>query len=274
MKEILACYQALKPYDIYYHMKFLNLVLYSNSSVEHQEGYEEMQKTLEKYYKSFPDVYTIFYKYSEDIDTDVFMDNQILHFKGKESLVPGVLEKTLKVFEYVIDNEIMNKYDYVIRSNISSIVNFDLLAKELQSNPMSFYGGPEIQNLQWNGGGITDSTWYGTLFACGTCLIFTKEAIQYIVSSQHLLHKNIVDDIAIAILFREHRPDIQAQQFKDRSQYKPTPVFYTERGFDIGAIRQYIKSNNIIVYRNRCYNCRKVDEIQMQLIVDILLNNI
>ena len=254
-------------------MKFLNLVLYSNSSTEHQEGYEEMQKALEKYYKSFPDVCTIFYKYSEDMDADVLMDGSILHFKGKESLVPGVLEKTLNAFEYVIDNKNIDNYDYIIRSNISSIVNFDLLAKELEANPVSFYGGPQIQNLQWNGGGITDSTWYGTLFACGTCLIFTKEAIQYIASNKHLIHTNIVDDLAIAILFKEHRPDIKAQQFRDPNQYKPTPVFYTERGFDVGAIRQYVKNNNIIVYRNRCYNCRKVDEIQMQLIVDILLNN-
>lgn len=255
-------------------MKLLNLVLFSNSDPVEQEGYEQMQETLDKYYHTFPFVHTIFYKYTEDLKSDLELDGNILHIKGKESLVPGVLEKTLKVFQYVVDNEMIQDYDYIIRSNISSIINFHLLVKELETSPISFYGGAHIMNLQWNGGGITDSTWYGTLFASGTSLIFTPDAIRYITSNKNLIHMNIVDDLAIAILFREHRPDIKPQQIMNSNQYQATPVFYTKQGFDINAIKQYVKDNNIIVYRNRCYNCRKVDEIQMKLIVDILLNNI
>ena len=251
-------------------MKLLNLVLFSNSHPQEKEGYEEMQKTLARYYASFPNVKTIFYKYS---DEDKFEDN-ILHIKGTESLVPGVLQKTLKIFEYAInDIKEFYEYDYIIRTNISSIVNFRLLEEELIQNPVKFYGGGHIMNLNWTGGGITDSTWYGTLFVPGTCLIFTKEAIQFIVENQHLIHKDIVDDLAIAILFREHKPDITPQCFRDREQYKATPVFYTnELGFHLPSIKNYVNSNNIIVYRNRCYNCRLVDQIQMRLIVDILLN--
>jgi len=251
-------------------MKLLNLVLFSNSHPEAQEGYEEMQKTLAKYYASYPNVKTIFYKYSNE---DKFEDN-ILYIKGVESLVPGVLEKTLKTFEYAL-NEIkeFDDYDYIIRTNISSIINFKLLEEELRKNPIKFYGGGHIMNLSWTGGGITDSTWYGTLFAPGTCLIFTKEAFRFVVKNQHLIHKEIVDDLAIAILFREHRPDITIQAFKNREQYKATPIFYTdELGFNLTAIKEYVQKNNIIVYRNRCYNCRLVDQIQMRLIVDILLN--
>jgi hypothetical protein len=247
-------------------MKLLNLVLYSNSSLEHQEGYEEMLKTLQRYYATFPDVKTIFYKYSDEDK----LEDGILHIKGTESLVPGVLQKTLNVFEYILDD--LDNYDYVIRTNISSIIDFNLLEKELTSNPINFYGGGQVLNLQWTGGGITDSTWYGTIFITGTCMIFTKQAIKYIVENQHLIHLDIVDDIAIGILFREHRPDVVPQHFKNSEQYKATPVFYTNNGFNIDAIKNYVKSNNIIVYRNRCYNCRKVDEIQMKLIVDILLN--
>jgi hypothetical protein len=247
-------------------MKLLNLVLFSNSHPKEQEGYEEMQKILQKYYTTFSNVKTIFYKYS---DEDKFEDN-ILYIKGVESLVPGVLEKTLKTFEYVIND--IDEYDYIVRTNISSIINFKLLEEELIQNPVKFFGGGHIMVLNWTGGGITDSTWYGTLFVPGTCLIFTKEALKFIVQNQQLIHKDIVDDLAIAILFREHKPDIVPQCFKDREQYKATPIFYTDDGFNLIAIKNFVKSNNIIVYRNRCYNCRKIDQIQMRLIVDILLN--
>ncbi len=247
-------------------MKLLNLVLYSNSSLEHQEGYEEMQKTLKKYYATFPNVKTIFYKYSNEDK----LEDGILHIKGTESLVPGVLQKTLKAFEYILDD--LNNYDYIIRTNVSSIIDFNLLQKELTSNPISFYGGGNVENLQWTGGGITDSTWFGTLFISGTCLIFTRDAVNFIVENQHLIHMDIVDDVALAILIREHKPDVKPHQFKDRQQYKATPVFFTNNGFNVDAIKHYVNNNNIIVYRNRCYNCRKIDEIQMKLIVDILLN--
>jgi hypothetical protein len=249
--------------------KILNLVLYSNSSLEHNEGYEIMQEILSKYYKTFePVVQTIFFKYS-DISTDYHLENNILHIKGIESLVPGVLEKTLKAFTYVKDWE----FDYIIRSNISTIINFNNLLSELAQNPIQFYGGGKLMNLQWTGGGITDSTWYGTDFVCGTSIILTKEAIQLITEKQHMIDKTIVDDLAIAIFMRQYKSEIKPQQF-NQALYKTTPCFFTNQGFDMHSMIEFVKSNpDAILYRNRCYNCRKVDQIQMKIIVDILLEN-
>lgn len=257
-------------------MKLLNLVLYSNSSVEHQEGYEQMQEILNNYYSSFKNVDTIFYKYSEDLSSEYIMEGNIFKIKGTESLVPGVLEKTLITFEYIINNYDIDKYDYIIRSNISSIINFDKLIEELHENPIKFYGGAHIMDLNWCGGGITDSTWFGTLFVSGTSIILTKDCIRYIIANKHLLRMNIIDDLAIGILFREHRPDITPQTFRNPdASFIRTPCFYIQdKGFDLNSIKEYVKNNNIIVYRNRCSNHRKIDEIQMGIIVDILLNKI
>lgn len=247
-------------------MKILNLVLYSNSSQEHNEGYEQMQQILSRYYKTFePNILTIFFKYSDETK----LKDNILHIKGVESLVPGVLEKTLKAFEYCKNME----FDYLIRSNVSTIINFNNLVKELEQNPIQFYGGGKVLELQWQGGGITDSTWYGTKFVCGTSIILTKSALNFILNSQHLIHSSIVDDLAIAILMREHRPDISPQQLNELL-YKTTPCFFTNDGFNMQGIVNFVKQNpDTIFYRNRCYNCRKVDEIQMKVIVDILMEN-
>lgn len=250
-------------------MKLLNLVLYSNSSPDHNEGYEIMQEILNRYYKTFePNVHTIFFKYTHDLDLDYELKDNILHIKGVESLMPGVLEKTLKAFKIIKDYE----YDYVIRSNISSIINFKILIEELQKNPISFYGGCNIMDLQWTGGGITDSTWYGTKFSSGTSIILTRAALNFIIDNEHLINKTIIDDLTIGILIREYKPDIIPQQL-DSSFYKNTPCFFTNNGFDLQGLIDFVKKDKTILYRNRCYNCRKVDEVQMKLIVDILMEN-
>ena len=164
-------------------------------------------------------------------------------------------------------------FDYLIRSNISTIINFNNLIKELQKHPIDFYGGGKVLNLQWLGGGITDSTWYGTEFACGTSIILTKPAVTFILESERLIHKSIVDDLALAILMREYMPNIKPQEL-NQSFYKTTPCFFRNEGFDMQGIINFVKENSdTIFYRNRCYNCRKVDEIQMKIIVDILMEN-
>jgi len=256
-------------------MKILNLVLYSNSG-EANEGYEKMQEILDKYYKTFEvntnsldSVHTIFYKFSPDLLTDYHLDGNMLHIKGKESLVPGVLQKTLKAFEYVHKNNM--QFDYLVRSNVSTIINFENLIQELHKTPIKFYGGGKVMDLQWTGGGITDETWFGTHFVCGTSIILTPEAVSFILESQHLIKKDIVDDLAIAILIREHKTDVIPQQL-DENLYKTVPCCFTREGFHLYALQNFVKdSPQSILYRNRCYNCREVDQIQMQVIVDILM---
>lgn len=257
-------------------MKLLNLVIYSRSVGE--DGYERMQEILSKYYKTFePRVNTLFVILTEELPYECVLKDNILHIKGTESYIPGILEKTIKAFELCR----MLEFDYLIRSNISSIINFDLLIKELEKNPVSFYGGV-TRSLQWEGGGITDSTWFGTIFAYGTSMIFTKEAVWFILEHKHLIRYDIIDDVAIGILMREYKPDIQPQQILQSSphySYMTTPCFFTYNGagapytFDKQGLIQYVKDNDIVIYRNKCSNCRKVDEIQMEVIVDVLMQN-
>lgn len=257
-------------------MKILNLVLYSNSPG--QECYEEMKEISEYYYKQFNNVKTIYYQYSDKIDEEYLLIDNILFIKGdKESYVPGVLEKTVKAFEYVSANGLLDKYDYTIRSNISTIINFDLLIKELQKTPVSFYGGGSAMNLQWNGGGITDSTWYGTIFATGTSIILHPNAVKFIIDNKSLLRYDIVDDVSLGIFFREHKPDIKCE-ILDSKKYLRLPFCFNDPiTLNIGLLKSLVNKDEIIFYRNSCFinnGNRKVDAIQMKYIVDILMNNI
>ena len=92
----------------------------------------------------------------------------------KNHYVPGILKKTLLAFKYLNNID----YDYLIRSNISTIIDFNRLISYLDKNPIDYYGAGKLVNLQWTGGGMLDSTWRGTLFASGTSIIFTKKAVE------------------------------------------------------------------------------------------------
>ena len=153
-------------------MKILHIIIYSNSKFSDniKKGtYENMQKVLSNYYKKFNDnVLTYFVKYNENVKstywTEYYIENDIIYINGKETFIPGILEKTLLAFKYLNNFD----YDYLIRSNISTIIEFNRLISYLEKNPIDYYGAGKLVNLQWTGGGILDSTWYGTLFASGT----------------------------------------------------------------------------------------------------------
>ncbi len=257
-------------------MKLLNLVLYSLSN--NKEYYEEMKEISHEYYKQFSNVTTIYYKYNSEIDNDYELIDEILNIKGeKENYVPGILDKTIKAFEYCDKNNWLEKYDYIIRSNASTLINFDLLIKELHINPILFYGGGSVMDLQWNGGGIIDNTWYGTLFVTGTSIILTPESVKHIIQNKHLLRYDIVDDVSLGIFFREHNPNVICQELPKEKYLRLPCCFNDPTTLNLGLLKSLVNKDKIIFYRNSCFinnGNRKIDAVQMKYIADILMNKI
>ena len=99
--------------------KILHLVLYSND-----QCYDNMYNSTRKYYHLFENVKTYYYKYDENITNEYEIKNDIILLRGKENSIVS-LDKTLKALN--IFN--CNFFDYIVRTNISTIVNFDLLEK-------------------------------------------------------------------------------------------------------------------------------------------------
>lgn len=255
-------------------MRILNLVLYSDTT--ENECYDEMFALTQKFYQTFePDVRTIYYKYSK-IDTDFYLQDNVLSIKGRESFVPGVLDKTLKAFQYVIENSILDDYDLVIRSNVSTIVDFALLKTKLQENGIPYYGGGKVENLQWEGGGITDNTWFGTLFVSGTSIILSKDAVKFIVDNKNKVKMDIIDDVSIAIFFMTEQKEL-AYPPVELKQFLYMPCFFknTVKGlvFYLNELLNFVKSKKTIFYRNNCTSNRvdrRFDIIQMKHIIDFL----
>lgn len=251
-------------------MKIINLIIYSKTT----DVYEPMFNILNELYENYKNIETYFISFEEENEKfkseDYYIDKNLLIFKGKESLVPGVLNKTLKALSYCKDLE----YDYIVRTNISTIINYDNLIKYLEKNPINFYGGGENNVLSWNGGGINDSTWYGTNFISGTSIILSRNCVNYIINNENKIIREIVDDVSLGILFREHYNNYKPETIESK-YYIKIPIFINDNKVDFNRLINLLKEkkDEIIFYRNRTYNTnRKIDVINMNIIVKILLN--
>ena len=255
-------------------IKILHLVLYSDG-----KHYNQMYDILNNFYKHYENndndndlfVKTYFYKYNNTITNNIeFIDN-IIHVKGKESIVPGILEKTLSTFKYIQKEFQEDNYDYIVRSNISTIINFKLLAKELESTPVEYYGGLAKYKIDIN----SDIN-----YIVGTHIILSKKGYNLLLNNVDLINMDIQDDISIGILF--NKLNITLKLLSPKMELVP---YYQENVID--NIKQLIL-NNTIIYRNKTYIYyiidgtidynvfdirRDIDVEQMKIISSLILCN-
>ena len=97
-------------------------------------------------------------------------------------------------------------YDYIVRPNASSIVNFDNLCNELENTPMN-YGGLWMQIADGSTSpdyGIIDNRFANLNYASGTCIILSKNAFALLMDGLHLYDDSTVDDVSIGDFIHKH----------------------------------------------------------------------
>jgi hypothetical protein len=233
-------------------MKILNLVLYSDND----EIYVQMYEALSRYYKGFSDVSTYFYKYDENISGNIEITGDIINIKGRESYMPGILNKTIDAFMLFKNNGEYEKYDYIIRSNISSIVNFSLLSEQLELNPVEYYGSTNIGNITLDNTNIP--------FASGTNIIMSKKGYMTLVNNINLLNRAYIDDISIAVFFHKLNIKITNVGKAGESGFVFVPMINNNLEYE------KLVSSKYSVYRNKSENNRQYDVINMKNIIKYL----
>jgi hypothetical protein len=220
----------------------LNLILY-NDSIEYNKMRNELRRYLVtkkiKYY---------FYCFDNKIYPDYVFDDDILRIKGNETYVPGILDKTIKAISITLNID----YKYLVRSNISTIINFDYLNNYLDNNNVQ-YGGYSINNLQWldKKAGIYNHKYKNTLYVSGTAIILNKSMVTLLCNNMSEIDKTIIDDLAIGLFFKKYNiyPSI------------------------IGKLGNNISYNkDVIAYRNKTKN-RFNDVKRIKQIIDNLIIN-
>ena len=236
-------------------VKILHLVLYSNG-----KSYDKMYDITREYYSKFyPEVLTIYYLFNQNITEPVIKDD-ILLIPGKETYLPGILDKTIKAIEFTKNIE----YEYLLRSNISTIVNVKNLLNYLSKNKNIQYGGSWKMKHIRKGfrdplNGINDDRYAGLDFISGTGIVLSKKNVKYILENKDKIDYSIVDDVSIGY-FLHKNTEIKPISFDSSISYDKDLSEYIN-GIDL----------NMIFYRNRSLD-REKDVKNMQIITNTLSN--
>ena len=217
-------------------LKILHLVLYSPD-----KEYDEMFNLTNEYYSRY-DVHTVYYCYDANMVEEWKLIDNVLHIRGEETYIPGILNKTMKAFEYYMPS--IHNYDYVVRSNISTIIQFQLLENALIERPILY------------GGGLINDT-----YVSGTAIILSCPVIINMMKNIDKLETDKIDDVAIGLLFKSLYPSEVPYNIGGF-------VFVPDTRGNLGDL-ETLNFGDTIFFRNRNED-RKTDCQQMKYIIDKL----
>jgi GR25 family glycosyltransferase involved in LPS biosynthesis len=212
-----SSFNTLKKYEnkiqekVLSNLKFLNIIIYNEN-----EDYERLMKIeLETYLKRFNNVIFYFVTYREQ-NQDIMIENNCIYINGKEGFVPQCLDKTIIAIDYCL-NQLNIDFDFLIRSNISTVINFNKFPYQLPLTKC--YSSASIYKLNWLDipFGINKNNFNilrGTEYAGGTNIIMSKDVVEYLLSYQNELDRTVIDDVSIGFLLNKKYKLIEIKQYK------------------------------------------------------------
>ncbi len=241
-------------------MKILILSIYNENDI-----YNKMLEIQKKYIHKKDNIDVYFIKYGNH-DEEIVVNNNIISFKGDESPMK-ITKKTIMALDYLLNIE-QKKYDFVIRTNVSTIINLNNLEKYLENVPNEcFYCGGIKLSIAWMDYkyGINEETTLkynlnNFTFAQGTSIILSFDIAKYILDHDKLINHKIVDDVAIGILLRDYKNDVYNNIYKNGpsisvNEYTESAVFirnclFTDdnenRVLDIERMKNIILNFNVL----------------------------
>jgi hypothetical protein len=149
-------------------------------------------------FKEDIDIYNLYNDVELDFipqPNDIFYKNntstKIEDFNPANCEVKGIYEMFKKFYYFIKNNlKIIEQYDYIVRCNSSTFINFNKLNKIINELPKeNCYAGYMLNHI----------------LASGTCNIFSKDVIRKIAETdiEQIPYKNNYDDVAISNLLTE-----------------------------------------------------------------------
>jgi hypothetical protein len=170
--------------------------------------------------------------------------------KGTESIVPGIMEKTMIAIKYLYEKI---EFDMFIRTNISTVINYNLLNKFLiKRNGLHDYFGFNTGYINYVdlGYGVTKEH-HDTRYITGTNIFLTKTGLTFLIDHEHELDYSVVDDVAIGYLFKQYNiyPHVVNDCLYKMNNMEKTNIFFrnkrNNRDDDVNAIK-YIYDNIVL----------------------------
>ena len=172
-------------------LKILVLIIASDN----QPVYLKLQELWRSYMHKDPQHITAYFiKGDPNLPYLYDIDHDIIWSQVKESIKPGVINKTLVSFEAMLPK--IREYDYIVRTNLSSFYVFDRLLTYLKDCPREKFYAAHIQG--YNAVRLPAETFY---IGSGCGFIVTPDLIELMVAHKQFFmnNKSFWDDQLIGI---------------------------------------------------------------------------
>lgn len=255
----------------------LNLVLYSPGNEAYDAMRDIQREHLRRHNNSSSSsigstmIRQFFYWFDPDLGCEFEVrGSDELVFRGMETFVPGILEKTLRAIEVALH---LFPFDYLLRTNVSTICNYaklvTCLAGTTTTTPKIAYGGSYVNTLRWLDppAGIVDKSRWGLRFVSGTGIVLSRASCRRLVeaagknkkegsSSSSKIDFSLVDDVALGDFFARQYGNAAAVDFGDHgfrfvggaTAQVADVLFYRnrlpgdDRAKDVAVMRQLVSS--------------------------------
>ena len=232
-------------------MKLLILYIYSKN-----KEYDEMLSIQRSYLHRFPNISSYFIDFREHQTNPVEVEDDFIYIKGKNTFI-NITYKTIKAIEYAVNHI---KFDYIIRTNMSTIIYIPKLIEYCSTlRKTNIYTGGILTPLHWidKKSGIKDNTYWGNKFVSGTGIIMSYDVASFMVKHESKIDYDIIDDVAIGIFINKYIPS---------AYYTDLPYFYRVKK----NIERMDVNKQFVFFRNRAYKNRGGDVKNMKVIRNVL----
>ena len=167
-------------------MKVLMLIL---SSPSLHPVYASLKEVWASYMNANSAINSFFIEYHPE--KNMAVEGNTIYIKGRESYHPGCREKTIDALKFFLNGDV--KYDYIIRTNISSLWNFTALLKYLETLPkINVYSGIIGKHRSQR-------------FVSGSGFIMSPDVASRVVDNRAMMNRsNVLDDVDIGFMM-EHK---------------------------------------------------------------------
>ena len=173
-----------------------------------------------------------------------------IYVNGSESLIPGIWFKQKYAMQWLLSNK---SFDYMLRSNLSSLYDFDALNLFLADKPKeniicgSIMYIPLISNTP-SIESDTDAYNKPTVFGCG--YIMTRDIVEYMVKwDSDDVEYLVPDDIVLGYMIESLKPilyPMDVEMYRDRAQKSIYIRFKSDnRADDILRMKEKIEESII-----------------------------
>jgi hypothetical protein len=193
------------------HYKVIILIIASGG-----DGYNQFKEYWRLYMNRFSGVRSFFIYSDHTIAADMHVTNDSITHRSIESLRPGILHKTIASMSVCCN---LFKFDYILRTNLSSFIHIPRLLTYLDTQKLHEYAGGHFNNLpdhpnkiyeqsivnQYTGATLNSKF----IFLHGACYILSNDLImrmlELVINKPERVEQaeNIFDDVAMSLLLND-----------------------------------------------------------------------